>query len=93
MSAFSKVFSADGNSDEFDWPGGLGYFIAQGTFDSGTFKLQFNSYGSNWSDVDDETTLTAGGGGRFFLPPCKIRINASGSSSPDVQAQAVKYEG
>lgn len=53
------------------WAGGRGAFVAQGTFDGATVKLQWQiPEGTNslWTDVGSDTTLTASGGGEFVLP-------------------------
>jgi len=81
----AATFSADGNSSTIGWIGGNGYFTAQGTFGSGTCKLQFSEDGgTTWSDVGTDTTLTAGGGGVFTLPNCSLRVNLASSSSPTI---------
>lgn len=81
--------NADGNSEVFDWPGGVGIVVGAGTFDSGTLSVQFSpNNGTTW--VASEATLTANGRSRFELPPCKIRLNLTGSTSPDLNAWIAK---
>ena len=79
------TLSADGNSATLAWIGGNGYFTAQGTFGSGTIKLQFSTDGSTWSDVGSQTSLTASGGGMFEnLPKCSLRVNLAGATAPTI---------
>lgn len=57
------------------WPGGQGVFRASATFGGGSVKLQcICPDGTNWMDVGTDTSLTANGGGRFWLPPISIRV-------------------
>lgn len=80
-----KVLSAStanaGGSTIVNWMGGLGTFIAQGTFASGTLKLQQSVAGSTWEDCSG-TALTANGSILFELPPgVSIRPILSGSTT------------
>ncbi len=62
-----------------DWRGGQGLFTAEGTFNGATIKLQFRTANGTALDAGTDTTLTADGGGRFFLPLSQIRVNITGS--------------
>lgn len=86
-----QAISADGNSSAIDFLGGGGWFTAQGDFGGGTVTLQFsNDGGTTYSAIDSLTTLTADGGSVFDLPPCKLRINTAGSTSPNLIAWVEK---
>ncbi len=74
----------------FDWHGGQGLFTVEGTFSGATIKLQFQTVNGTAMDAGTDTTLTAAGGGRFFLPHCEIRVNISGSPTA-VYAYAQKF--
>ena len=84
-----KVFtaaSANGQSSVYNWVGGIGQFIAQGTFDGATCKMQMSpDDGTTWVDVGTDVTLTAAGVGNFELGPCDIRADLSsvGTSAVD----------
>lgn len=76
-----KVFTtASGNASTtaVNWGGGVGQFIATGTFDTCTVKMQMSpDDGTTWIDVGSDTTLTAEGIANFELGPCDIRANLS----------------
>lgn len=82
----SHTFDADGNSDAVQWNGGPGSMLAQGTFGGGTLTLKYSlDDGSTWTSFGSETTITSAGGGRFFPPGgCLVRVELSGSTSPDL---------
>lgn len=73
-----------------EWNGGMGIFTVEGTFGGATIKLQFKTVNGTTMDAGTDTTLTANGAGRFFLPPAEIRVNISGSPSA-IFAFAQKY--
>lgn len=79
--------SADGNGSAVTFNGGYGSFIADGDFGSGgVIKLQYyNTLTSAWVDVPG-VSLAAEGVVNFALSPCQLRINLSGSTSPDLYA-------
>lgn len=66
-------------------PGGRVVYAVQGTFGSGTTVLQFSlDEGATWSSAGAATSLTSDGGAGAELPPCLIRVNLSGATSPDL---------
>ena len=91
--ATEKVFAAqtsDGQSTAYEWPGGIGQFIVEGTWNGATVKLQVSpDGGTTWLDVGSDVTLTAAGIGNFELGGSsnfKIRADlssAGGSTSLD----------
>jgi len=85
MATQETTLSADGNTDWLEWHGGSGIFDADGTFGSGTAKLQFtDDNGSTAKDVPD-MSFTSDNAKRFTIDhPCKVRVNLSGSTSPTV---------
>lgn len=85
-SAGAALFSnqaGNTNSAAANWPGGEGAFVAMGTFDGGTVKLQFQGPdGSTWIDYGAPASLTANGVGIFKLPPSQIRGVITGGAAP-----------
>ena len=81
----AKLFdgrNADGNSTTYTWNGGVGSFLVTGTLGTATVKLQMAVTGTTvWTDVGNDTTLTAAGIGNFQLPTCKLRANLSSNST------------
>lgn len=68
--------SAD--SDEFEWQGGKGSFLAKAT-GAGTITLQVKlPDDTTYVAVGTDTTLTANGGGNFELPRCRLKVAVSG---------------
>ena len=69
--ATEKVFTAqtaNGQSTAYDWPGGIGQFIVEGTWNGATVKLQVSpDGGTTWLDVGSDVTLTADNIGNFEL--------------------------
>jgi len=84
-----KVFTAQtatGNSTAYNWPGGIGQFIAEGTWGGATCKMQMSpDDGTTWIDVGSDVTLTADGIGNFELGACDIRasLTTAGTTSID----------
>lgn len=83
------TLSADGQTAAVAWLGGRGVFSAQGSFGSGTIKLQCShDDGTTWIDVDRSgdtfVTFTANGQGGFELPKCSLRASLSGSTAPSI---------
>ena len=75
--------AADGNW-EFDWPGGRSTFDIEGTWGSGTAKLQYLSKdGSTWVDLID-LSFTANGQNEVVFRKCRMRLDLSGSTSPSL---------
>jgi hypothetical protein len=73
-----------------EWRGGQGLFTAEATWNGATIKLQFKTSNGTILDAGTDTTLTANGGGRFFLPLTEIRVNVSGSPT-GVYSYAQKF--
>lgn len=70
--------SVDG--DPALWPGGYGFFSAEGTFSGGNVQLQFQTPRGTWLAVGSAVLLSADGLGGFFLPPGLIRATSSAGS-------------
>lgn len=62
------------------WNGKLGAFLASGTFDGATVKLQ-HKIGSEWVDLGTDVTLSAAGGGQFITPQSELRLNTSAAGA------------
>ena len=82
MAAKTINTTVTGNGDTLvpDWNGRLGAFLAAGTFDGATVKLQ-QQIGSVWVDLGSDTTLTSDGGGQFITPQTKLRVNTSNAGA------------
>ena len=82
-----KVFTtatATATSTVYNWPGGVGQFMADGTWDSATLNMEMSpDEGTTWFEVGSDTNLTAKGLANFELGPCDIRANltVTGTSS------------
>ena len=76
----NTTVTADGNTLVPDWNGHIGAFLAAGTFDGATVKLQ-QKIGSTWVDLGSDTTLTADGGGQFITPQNELRVNTSSAGA------------
>ena len=81
--------TVDGNypaaSPWYGHQGGRVVFAVQGDFGGGTAALQFSlDDGTTWSSTGSTTSLTADGGAGAELPPCKVRVNLSSSTSPNL---------
>lgn len=82
---------ANGQTTAIGWLGGRGNFIAQGTFGSGTIKLQASfDDGTTWIDVDKSgdtyVTFTSNGVGGFELGACQLRASLSGATAPSIDS-------
>ena len=86
---YEKVFtgaSATAASTVYNFPGGIGQFMAEGTWDSATCKMQMSpDEGTSWFDVGSDVTLTADGLANFELGACDIRasLTVTGTTSLD----------
>lgn len=76
----NTTVTGSGNTLVPDWNGRLGAFLAAGTFDGATVKLQ-QQIGSTWVDLGSDTTLTSDGGGQFITPQTKLRVNTSSAGA------------
>jgi len=88
-----EALNSDGNSSAWDHLGGDAGVAVQGDFGSGTVKLQLSmDGGTTYVDVDSTTAQgTAAFTCGLKFPPCKLRVNISGSSSPDVDVYYSRY--
>jgi|TARA_R110000824_G_scaffold31783_5_gene103097 hypothetical protein len=86
--SLSKVFdgvTADGNSTEVAWPGGVGQMVVEGTWGGGTVALQMSPDDSvTWVAIGGDATITADGVVSFNLNGCDIRLNLSGSTGANI---------
>lgn len=71
------------------WPGGNGVFTAVGTFSGATISLQYlGPDGVTWITAGTNTSLTAAGGGAFYLHACQIRALVAGGPPSGIYAEA-----
>jgi hypothetical protein len=78
--------AVDGNSQQWDWPGGNGMIAAQGTWGSGTIQLQVTpDAGTTWINVSG-ISITADGTVTFACAPGQVRLNLSGSGGASLNA-------
>lgn len=84
--------NATATSAAATWPGGMGLFAAEGTFSGATVKLQWLGPTGLWYDAGANTTLTAGGGGVFYLPAGQIRASVSGGPPSAMYASAARVQ-
>lgn len=70
-------------SFEFNWPGGTGSVVSQDVAGTGwsdaVVDLEYSlNGGSSYDAIGGETTMSSSQkGGRFELPPCKMKLNLS----------------
>lgn len=77
-----------------DWPGGIGVFVAVGTFSGATVKLQFvGPDGTTLVDAGTATTLTAAGAGVFYLGPCQVKATISAGPPSGIYASVSRVNG
>ena len=74
MYNLDATVTSNGDTLVPDWNGRLGAFLASGTFDGATVKLQ-HKVGDDWVDMGTDTTLTTAGGGQFITPQAQLRVN------------------
>ena len=89
LKSIDKTITANGDTLVGDWNGQLGAFLAAGTFDGATVKLQ-HKVGSTWVDLGADTSITSDGGGQFITPQSELRVNVSGGGSSLSVAVIVK---
>lgn len=82
------TLTANGNT-AVDWNGKLGAFLASGTFDGATVKLQ-HKIGSTFVDLGADVTLTDVGGGQFITPQAELQINVADAGASTSVVVAVK---
>ena len=87
-SSLTKVFNGvttNSSSDSVNWPGGVGQMVVEGTFGSGTVKLQMSpDDGTTWVAIGGDATVTADAVVNFDLNSCDIRLNLSGSTGANL---------
>ena len=70
------------------WGGGEGIFEVEATFTGATISLQRQLPNGTWADVGSNTTLTANGGGRFWVKPgAQLRAAVTGGPPSGVYAE------
>ncbi len=75
-----------------EWGGGQGHFTAESSnWNGATATLQFQTSNGTWLDAGSDTTLTANGHGRFFLPLTNIRIEITVATPTAVYSYANKF--
>jgi hypothetical protein len=79
---------ASATGDWFAWPGGTGEFRVEGTFGGGTVKLECKGPNGTAQEVGPDTSLSASGGGIFYLGAGEIR--ASIATATGVYAMALR---
>lgn len=70
------------------WPGGDGYFMAYGTFDSGTVQLQAQILDGAPVTFNLSDALTADTLIQFSCPPCELYADVVGAGTMDLNAYA-----
>lgn len=83
MAGNSVVMSASKlTTGQFSWPGGIGVFSAEGTWNGATLTLQFvGPDGATLITAGSATTLTANGAGVFYLPKCLLQATVSSAGA------------
>jgi len=80
LKSLNTTVTANGETLVPDWNGRLGAFLASGTFDGATVKLQ-HKIGAEWVDVGIDTTLSSSGGAQFITPQSDLRVSVSGGGA------------
>ena len=89
--SFDLLSNAAATGSPFNWPGGRGTFVVDGTFAGATVTLSaISPDGSNYVSVGSDAALTAEGMVNFDLPPTKIKAVVSGGSPSALYAKATK---
>lgn len=88
MALESTTLTTTGTTD-VSWNGKLGAFLASGTFDGATVKLQ-HKIGSEWVDLGSDVTLSSAGGGQFITPQSELRVDLSAHGGSTSITVAVK---
>ncbi|NBS24588.1 MAG: hypothetical protein EBS78_11610 [Altererythrobacter sp.] len=86
--AITLASNASATGSWFAWPGGTGEFRVEGSFGGGTVKLECKGPNGTAQDVGPDVTLTASGGGVFFLGAGEIRCNIA--TATGVYAMALR---
>lgn len=80
LKSINTTVTANGETAVPDWNGRLGAFLASGTFDGATAKLQ-HKVGDEWVDLGIDTTLSSSGGAQFITPQSKLRVSVAGGGA------------
>lgn len=88
MKKLLAAVSADGQSAAYQHGGGKLHLFAKGTFGGGTVTVQACPDKTSGSEVwvNTTATLTANGHVSIDLPPCFVRLDLSGSTTPSLNA-------
>lgn len=79
---------ADGSTPSIDWEGAAGSLMLAGTVGGGTYAVQLLAPdGTTWLNVF--AGLTAAGMANFNCPAGKMRLTASGSTTPSIKAWVI----
>ena len=79
------ALTANGSSTAFDWPGGKGTCVMQGTWATGTLTLYASvDNGTTYVSMGADAPLTANGIFGFDVCACKLRFTMSGASAESV---------
>jgi hypothetical protein len=84
QSYLQLLIRAKASGQQFEWPGGIGVFMCSGTWNGATVSLQFvGPDGVTLITAGTATTLTANGGGVFYLPADNIQatVTSPGAST------------
>lgn len=79
--------AASATGDWAPWFGGKGMWTVDGTFGSGTVKMQWRANASSTALDVDGASVTANGGGIFELPPGQVRSVITGASGASLNSQ------
>lgn len=90
MATLDATLSADGDTDAIQWYGGKGTLFAQGTFGSGTIKVQFSLDNSTWTDLTG-ISLSAAGAKAIDIGPCLLKVNLNGSTDASITIRIAAY--
>jgi hypothetical protein len=86
---FTLLDAAAATGEWTRWPGGQGVFRVNATWGGGTVKLQAKGPDGTEFDVGDDTTLTADGGGVFYLDSCDIRAHVATATAVTASAGGI----
>lgn len=87
--SFTETLSADGQTAATAHPGGSAAFYGVGSFGGGTLTMEASfDGGTTWIDVLS-SAMTADDVYAFVLPPCLVRGDLAGATTPSV---VVGYE-
>lgn len=89
--AIATALTTNSTTPAFDWLGGQGLLIVEGTLGGATITLQYSlDVGVTWSTLDSTVVLTALSSVVFNLPAGKIRAVVSGGTAASLTIKAKK---